>query len=137
MNKKMTDQHIQEHIKFLMETDEKAYRLIKYFSDCSAPRHHFQRQYKICQKLGPPRCSQACIEVVALENKILSIEDEVQVAPAITTYQLEPGRTHPVGATPNKDGVNFSIFSEHATSIELLLFNKPDDPEPIQIIWLK
>lgn len=59
-----------------------------------------------------------------------------QVEPAKNTYQVEPGRTHPLGATPNKNGVNFSIFSEHATSVELLLFDKPDDPEPIQIIQL-
>jgi glycogen operon protein len=49
---------------------------------------------------------------------------------------MEPGRTHPLGATPKKDGVNFSIFSEHATSVELLLFERHDDPEPVQIIQL-
>jgi isoamylase len=59
-----------------------------------------------------------------------------QVESGKTTYQVEPGRTHPLGATPNKNGVNFSIFSEHATSVELLLFDKHDDPEPIQIIQL-
>ncbi|WP_256678202.1 MULTISPECIES: hypothetical protein [Fischerella] len=41
-----------------------------------------------------------------------------------------------MGATPYKDGVNFAIFSEHATSVELLLFDKHDDAEPIQIIQL-
>jgi glycogen operon protein len=41
-----------------------------------------------------------------------------------------------LGATPKQDGVNFAIFSEHATSVELLLFDKPDDLEPIQIIEL-
>ena len=55
---------------------------------------------------------------------------------ATTKYEVEPGRTHPLGATPKKDGVNFSIFSEHATSVELLLFERHDDPEPIQIIQL-
>ena len=59
-----------------------------------------------------------------------------QVEPATLKYQVEPGRTHPLGSTPNKEGVNFSIFSEHATSVELLLFDKHDDPEPIQIIQL-
>ncbi|BAZ47625.1 glycogen debranching enzyme GlgX [Nostoc sp. NIES-4103] len=55
---------------------------------------------------------------------------------AKTKYQTEPGCPHPLGATPDKDGVNFSIFSEHATSIELLLFDSNDAPEPIQIIQL-
>lgn len=34
------------------------------------------------------------------------------------------------------DGVNFSVFSEHATAIELLLFNDHNDTEPFQIIAL-
>lgn len=59
-----------------------------------------------------------------------------QVEPATLKYQVEAGRTHPLGSTPNKEGVNFSIFSKHATSVELLLFDKHDDPEPIQIIQL-
>ncbi|HEY9708713.1 MAG TPA: hypothetical protein V6D48_10965, partial [Oculatellaceae cyanobacterium] len=59
-----------------------------------------------------------------------------QIETATTTYQVESGRSHPLGAVPDKDGVNFSIFSEHATSVELLLFDEHDDPEPIQIIQL-
>ncbi|WP_414589359.1 glycogen debranching protein GlgX [Scytonema sp. PCC 10023] len=51
-------------------------------------------------------------------------------------YQVEVGRTHPLGATLCKDGVNFSVFAEHATSVELLLFEEPNDLEPIQIIKL-
>lgn len=65
-----------------------------------------------------------------------TVQDEEPIVPAITTYQVEPGRTHPLGATPDKDGVNFAFFSEHATSVELLLFDKHDDPEPIQIVQL-
>ncbi len=59
-----------------------------------------------------------------------------KVEPATLKYQVEPGRTHPLGSTPNKEGVNFSIFSKNATSVELLLFDKHDDPEPIQFIHL-
>jgi isoamylase len=33
-------------------------------------------------------------------------------------------------------GVNFAFFSQHATSVELLLFNEHDDPEPVQRIAL-
>ncbi len=67
---------------------------------------------------------------------ITTVKEEEPIVPAITTYQVEPGRTHPLGSMPDSDGVNFSIFSEHATSVELLLFDKHDDPEPIQIIQL-
>lgn len=51
-------------------------------------------------------------------------------------YKTERGCSHPLGAIPKHDGVNFSIFSEHATSVELLLFSHHDDLEPIQIIQL-
>ncbi len=44
-----------------------------------------------------------------------------------TKYQVELGRTYPLGAKPDKYGVNFSIFSEHATSVELLLFETPNN----------
>ncbi|MFB2771021.1 glycogen debranching protein GlgX [Pelatocladus sp. BLCC-F211] len=61
---------------------------------------------------------------------------KLQTKQVTKEYQVEVGRTHPLGATPYKDGVNFSIFAEHAASIELLLFEQPNDPEPIQIIKL-
>jgi glycogen operon protein len=44
------------------------------------------------------------------------------------------GSPHPLGATPRPDGVNFSLFSEHATGVELLLFAAHDAPEPSQVI---
>ena len=52
------------------------------------------------------------------------------------SYKTEPGKTHPLGATLIKDGVNFAIFSQHATAVELLLFENPQDPEPVQTIEL-
>jgi isoamylase len=51
-------------------------------------------------------------------------------------YETRAGRTHPLGAVPDSDGVNFSLFSQHATAVELLLFDHPDDPAPAQIITL-
>jgi len=44
---------------------------------------------------------------------------------------LEKGRAHPLGATPDADGVNFSVFSEHATGVTLLLFDSHDDEHPV------
>lgn len=49
-------------------------------------------------------------------------------------YKTSKGKAHPLGATPFNDGINFSIFSENATEIELLLFENHDDLEPFQII---
>src|SRR5205809_583370 len=34
-----------------------------------------------------------------------------------------PGRPYPQGATWNGEGVNFSLFSEHAEKVELCLFD--------------
>jgi glycogen operon protein len=40
-----------------------------------------------------------------------------------------PGRPYPLGATWDGTGVNFALFSEHATGVELCLFRDPDDAE--------
>jgi isoamylase len=37
------------------------------------------------------------------------------------------GTSSPLGAMPCRDGVNFSVFSKHATGVELLLFDHVDD----------
>jgi isoamylase len=51
-------------------------------------------------------------------------------------YPVEAGVPHPLGATVDKNGVNFSVFSEHATSVDLLLFDEHDSAEPFQTIQL-
>jgi isoamylase len=51
-------------------------------------------------------------------------------------YEVAPGRQHPLGATVYDGGVNFAFFSQHATSVELLLFDKHDDPEPVQRVMM-
>lgn len=62
------------------------------------------------------------------------IPRQYQAELSTKNYQVEVGRTHPLGATLYEDGVNFSIFAEHATSVELLLFAQPNDLQPVQII---
>jgi isoamylase len=46
------------------------------------------------------------------------------------------GSTSPLGATSNDSGVNFALFSEHATKVELCLFDSPDAPVESQRIAL-
>ena len=41
------------------------------------------------------------------------------------SFPAEKGSPHPLGATPSPEGVNFSLFSENATGVELLLFSDP------------
>lgn len=53
-----------------------------------------------------------------------------------STDQLSCGRKDSLVAKPDKDAVNWSIFSQTATSVETLLCKNHDDPEPTQIIKL-
>lgn len=52
------------------------------------------------------------------------------------SYRSSAGVRYPFGAKSGPDGVNFSIFSRHATHVELLLFAQADSPEPFQVIVL-
>ncbi|HUW69772.1 MAG TPA: glycogen debranching protein GlgX [bacterium] len=47
------------------------------------------------------------------------------------TMVAMPGHPRPFGATPLAGGVNFAVFSRHATSVLLCLYAKPDDGVPI------
>jgi len=47
---------------------------------------------------------------------------------------LLPGTPHPLGATADANGTNFSLFSEHATAVELCLFDgKGEQTERISL----
>jgi isoamylase len=46
------------------------------------------------------------------------------------------GSSAPLGASVEPGGVNFSLYSRDATGIEVLLFDRPDDPKPSQTIAL-
>jgi isoamylase len=52
-----------------------------------------------------------------------------------TTKTVAKGSHFPLGATLAPGGVNFAIYSKHATEVFLLLFDKPDG-EPTDIIQL-
>ena len=49
-------------------------------------------------------------------------------------YATERGRSSPLGAHPDAGGINFAVFSESATGMELLLFDAHDAVEPFQRI---
>ncbi|OAN14202.1 glycogen debranching enzyme [Photobacterium jeanii] len=56
---------------------------------------------------------------------------------AVTTPSQEkgiyswPGKAYPLGATVQKHGVNFSLYSKHATKVVLHLFKDRNDSEPL------
>ncbi len=52
------------------------------------------------------------------------------------TLRVWPGRPYPLGATWDGTGVNFALFSEHATGVDLCLFRQPDDASEAATIRL-
>ena len=62
----------------------------------------------------------------------------------MSTHPVWPGAPYPLGATWDGLGVNFALFSAHATKVELCLFDSPDDameshrvtlPECTAMVW--
>jgi glycogen operon protein len=62
----------------------------------------------------------------------------------MNSIRVWPGRPYPLGATWDGLGVNFALFSEHATSVELCLFDSREDareaarirmPERTDLVW--
>src|SRR5690606_1218737 len=52
---------------------------------------------------------------------------------AFGLMRTRPGKPHPLGATWDGEGVNFALFSQHATSVELCLFEHGAKTESIRI----
>ncbi len=50
--------------------------------------------------------------------------------------RIWPGKPYPLGASYNGVGVNFALFSEGATKVELCLFDSPTDSAPRETIEL-
>ncbi|ADI15174.1 glycogen debranching protein GlgX [Truepera radiovictrix] len=50
--------------------------------------------------------------------------------------ELRPGHPFPLGASWDGLGVNFALYSQHATHVELLLFDSPEAEAPSQTIAL-
>ena len=51
----------------------------------------------------------------------------------LNTYKIEPGEWQQLGAVPDKDGVNFALFSAHAERVELCLFDDSGKIETARI----
>src|SRR5258705_2897227 len=60
--------------------------------------------------------------------------EEILKRPSEVTEKIKEGKSSPVGATLSPEGANFSVYSKHATGIELLLFDCVDDGQPARVI---
>ncbi len=50
--------------------------------------------------------------------------------------EIWPGKPYPRGANWDGKGTNFSLFSENAESVELILFDSTEDQHPVQTITI-
>ena len=53
---------------------------------------------------------------------------EQRMATPASVRRVWPGSPHPLGATWDGRGVNFAIYAENATKVELCLFDSTDAP---------
>src|SRR4051794_20176911 len=60
-------------------------------------------------------------------GSVLSNIDLSSIRTSVTA--VWPGNSYPLGATWDGEGVNFSLFSEHAERVELCLFEDDGDGE--------
>ena len=60
----------------------------------------------------------------------------IPLEPQETPFRRYSGSPHPFGSTVELDGVNFSLFSGSATEVQLLIFNRPEDLEPVRVVTL-
>src|SRR5262249_8227500 len=60
----------------------------------------------------------------------------IEVAQVELAQETKNGQSSPLGATLSPEGVNFSVYSKHATAIDLLLFDSASDGRPTRVIRL-
>ncbi len=89
--------------------------------------------------LGEPKRAVQALKL----NSSISIQKEGNMSATVKRERhlsshgpASAGTSFPLGATVLPEGVNFSVFSKHATEIDLLLFNNVDDSQPVSTIKL-
>jgi isoamylase len=55
---------------------------------------------------------------------------------SVASTSVTAGKSWPLGATLVDGGVNFSVWSRHATAVDLCLFDAPEDARPSQVFRL-
>src|SRR5262249_12516825 len=120
------------------------------------PAHRvFARAHHELSWREPVALSTDCAQILQFSGAAFEYITEIRPAPARSSRVLKPGgrqdmsyqlehRTtktvtkgthYPLGATLTPTGVNFAIYSQHATDVFLLLFDKIDG-DPTDIIHL-
>jgi isoamylase len=71
---------------------------------------------------------------VALEKETDTLEPSKWPEIEMGAVSKTAGQSSPLGATVKTNGVNFSVYSRNASSIELLFFEREDDGKPERVI---
>ncbi len=67
------------------------------------------------------------VEPVSPSPRPAADDPRGRAGPAGRAVRVWPGSPAPLGAIWDGEGTNFAVFSEHATGVELCLFDRPDD----------
>ncbi len=83
--------------------------------------------------------------IIGLGKRVRGVRPQEQrTGVPLSQRRVWPGKPYPLGATWDGRGVNFAIYSEHATKVELCLFDSPDDrqeseriplPDRTDMVW--
>ncbi len=83
--------------------------------------------------------------IIGLGKRVRGVRSQVQrTGVPLSQRRVWPGKPYPLGATWDGRGVNFAIYAEHATKVELCLFDSPDAdreseripmPEQTDMVW--
>jgi glycogen operon protein len=71
------------------------------------------------------------VMTAALKSRVAASQVKAKPAPRLPEAN---GRSAPLGATCVPEGVNFSIYSRSAHSVELLFFDRDNDEQPARVI---
>ena len=106
----------------------------------SAPR--VPRPRALDADVDPERGAHRDVLVGPLDPRVLRADLEREAGPGeprlshVVAAPATAGLSAPLGATVAPGGVNFSVFSRHATGVELLLFDRAEDARPARVIAL-
>jgi glycogen operon protein len=73
-------------------------------------------------------------QIQSAEPGAVGVREAEAVSMASAASPHQQGRSSPLGATLYSGGVNFSLFSKHATGVELLLFDHVDAVRPARAV---
>ncbi len=72
----------------------------------------------------------------ASRNAVETVVREIPLASDRVRISETTGHSSPLGATVSEAGVNFCVYSRGASGMELLLFDRAEDPKPARVVHI-